>query len=258
MSNKIACITGATSGIGAEFARRFAADGYDLILTGRRAEVISRLSSELAQKYNVQVETLLVELSDEKAIDDLAEKLKKKNIDVLINNAGFGINQLFFEGDIKNFEKMVTVHVNAPMKLTYAVLPGMLSHGSGIIINVCSEAVFVPFRRNAIYSATKAFLKTFSECLYMDLSNTGIRVQALCPGLTRTDFHEKLGMDKSRQLDHGMVHWMSPVEVVNGSMRDLEKGNLVSIPGFRTKALIFMLSLLPKRVYYNLLSKAMA
>jgi uncharacterized protein len=258
MSNKIACITGATSGIGAEFARRFAADGYDLILTGRRAEVISQLSSELAQKYNVQVETLLAELSDEKAIDDLAEKLKAKNIDALINNAGFGINQLFFEGDIKNFEKMVTVHANAPMKLTYAVLPSMLSHGSGIIINVCSEAVFVPFRRNAIYSATKAFLKTFTECLHMDLLNTGIRIQALCPGLTRTDFHEKLGMDKSRQLDHGMVHWMSPVEVVNGSMRDLEKGNLVSIPGFRTKALIFMLSLLPKRVYYNFLSKAMA
>jgi short-subunit dehydrogenase len=257
MTNKTAVITGSTSGIGAEFARRFAAEGYDLILTGRRAELIQQLASELTQKYGVSVETLLVELSDEPAVADLAKKLKETNVQVLINNAGFGINQLFYEGDLDSYEQMVKVHVRAPMALTYAVLPGMLASGSGTIINVCSEAVFVPFRKNAMYTATKAFLKSFTECLHMDLLNSGIRVQALCPGLTHTDFHEKLGMDKSRQRDHGMVHWMSPEEVVNGSLHDLERGSVVSIPGFRTKALVFMLGLLPRRTYYRVLSKAL-
>ncbi len=257
MENKTALITGATSGIGAEFARRFAAQGYSLILTGRRKEKLESFSTELMEKYQVDVEVILAELAEESVLEKMVEKTKEENIHVLVNNAGFGINQLFYEGDLRDYTKMVRVHNQVPMELIYAVLPAMISRDAGIIINVCSEAVFIPVQKNAVYSATKSFLKSFTECLNMDLRNTGVKVQALCPGLTHTDLHERMGLEKSRQKDHGWIHWTTSQEVVNQSLEDIRRGNLISVPGFRTRLMIFLLGLMPRRIYYQFLSKVL-
>lgn len=251
MSKKCVLITGATSGIGKAYAQRFAKEGYNLILTGRRKEKIHAFAKELEKEYHVHVETTIVELSNHKEVDEMIQYVMDKRIDILVNNAGFGANNLFHEEDLSILEKMVDVHILATMKLTHAVLPGMILRGEGTIINISSESAFLLIPKNATYSGTKAFLKNFTESLYLDLMDTGVKVQVVCPGFTRTDFHEKMGMDKSRQTDHGLMKWMSPDQVVDIAMRDLAKNKVVCIPGKYTRMLINLFNLFPRRFYYK-------
>lgn len=251
MGNKIAVITGATSGIGAAYAGKFAKMGYDLIITGRRKEKIEETAAQICEKYNVKAEVVLAELSEPEGVKKVAEYIKGTKIEVLVNNAGFGATGLYQGADPAVMEKLAKVNVSAPMELIRAVLPGMVERGSGTIINISSESAFMIVPGNAVYSGVKAFLKTFTEGLYMDLMGTGVKAMAVCPGLTHTDFHEKMGMEKARQTDRGPVKWMSPEEVVDISLKDLEKGKVVSVPGFHTKMLTRLFNLMPRKRYYK-------
>jgi len=187
--NKTAVITGATSGIGAEFAKRIAQRGYDLIVTGRRMDVIKKMASALSGEFGVSVEVIKAELSDKKDLEGLIRHIKKlDSVEFLVNNAGFGTYDYFWKESIEEQARMVAVHVTAAMKLVHAALPAMIQRGRGFIINLSSLGSFLPLKVNAVYGGSKAFLNIFSESLQMELADTGIRVQAQCPGFNQNGF----------------------------------------------------------------------
>lgn len=251
---KIALVTGATSGIGEAFARRFAKDGYNLIITGRRKDKINNLASELSNKFGINVKVFTTELSDMNEVDLLIENIKNINISILVNNAGFATKDVFINEDLSIQEQMVNVHVMCPMKLIHSILPKMIEQGNGTIINVSSLSAFLIIPKNATYSGTKAFLKAFSESLYLELTNTGVKLQVLCPGFVKTDFHEKMGISKSKQKNKGIIRWMSPETVVTISLNKLKHDKLICKPGFFENLGMNILTLLPKTIYYKIAS----
>lgn len=259
MVRKTACITGATSGIGAAFAKRLAKQGYDLMITGRRKEKIESLSNTLSKENKINVEVIIAELSDDKKLDLLAEQIKKiTNLEILVNNAGFAKENFFHEEDFSTHEIMLKVHNLALIKLCHAALPNMVSQGHGRIINVSSLLAFTPSPTNAMYSASKAFVKLLTESLYLELQGTGVQVQALCPGMTRTDFHERMGYDKNTfYKDKGMLKAMTPEEVVDISLQYLEKDKVLCVPGGNNKLSRFLLKVLPQAVIYKMTSSMM-
>ena len=185
MNNKLtALITGATSGIGAEYARRLAEDGYDLIITGRREEKINALADELSEAHGSEVEVIIIEFSDAAQVDALIESIKDRDIHILINNAGFGTTKFFHQEPLELQEKMISAHILAHTKIIYAILPRMIEKGTGVIINVSSSGAFLPSPKTAVYSGTKAYLCAFTECLHYELESTGLQVQVVCPGLS--------------------------------------------------------------------------
>lgn len=255
MENKTAIITGATSGIGAVYAKRFAEQGYDLVITGRRKEKIEAVAENIRKEYKVTVEVILAELSEMEGIHKVIEAIHTKQVEVLVNNAGFGISSYFQNCDLASAEQLTNVNVIAPMELIHAVLPDMIKRKRGTIINISSTSVYMIIANNAVYSGSKAFLKSFSEGLHLDLMGTGIKVQAVCPGLTRSDFHEKMGVKRSENQTKSLASWMSPEEVVDCSLRDLKKNRVICIPGRQTKAITSMLGILPQKMYYKVMYK---
>lgn len=249
---KTALITGATSGIGEAFARRFAKYGYNLIITGRRKEKINKLAEELRKKYSVLIDVIIVELANIDNVEFLIEKIRNKNISVLVNNAGFATKGTFANSDLSVQEQMVNLHVICAMKLIYSVLPNMIKKNKGIIINVSSQSAFLSMPKNATYTGTKKFLVGFSECLYLETKNFGVKVQALCPGFVISDFHEKMGSTKANHQNKGIIRWMTPEKVVDISLRDLKKGKIICKPGFFENLSMNLLSFLPKRLYYKI------
>ena len=251
---KTAVITGATSGIGAEFARRLAQRGYDLVVTGRRMDIIKKMAGALSSEFGVSIEVIKAELSDKKDLEGLIRHIKKiGSVEFLVNNAGFGTYDLFWKESIEEQERMVAVHVTAAMRLAHAVLPAMMERGRGFIVNLSSLGSFLPLKMNAVYGGSKAFLNIFSESLQMELAGAGIRVQALCPGFTRTDLHgriEKLGKEELKRLDK--FYWMQPDRVVDCSLKCLEKGRVICIPGFRNRLLLCIASMIPRWLYNRL------
>ncbi len=256
MENKTALITGATSGIGAAFARYFAKEKYDLIITGRRKDILMNSADELTRLHHVPVQVVIGDLATDDGLRDLLSVIQNKPIDVLVNNAGYGLYQLFQDAPLEQVDSLIKLQVNTPVHLIHAILPGMIHRHSGTIINVSSESVYLSISKNSIYSGAKSFLKSFSECLHLDLINTGVRVMAVCPGLTHSDFHEKMGMQKSQQKNNGFIKWMEADEVVEICMNDHKKEKVISIPGFHTQLEVFLLNLLPKKLYYSFILKA--
>ena len=255
MNNKpTALITGATSGIGAEYARRLSSDGYALIVTGRRSEKIHALANELAQANGTHVEVYIVELSNPSQVDDFIEKIKDKNVDLLINNAGFGTAQFFHQEPFEIHEKMIATHILVHMKIIYTILPKMVEQGSGAIINVSSSGAFLPSPKTVTYSGTKAFLVAFTESLHLELEGTGVQIQVVCPGLTRTDLHVRLGIPDEATADWGPFKWISPREVVDCSLGCLKKKKVLCLPGRMNKVQVFMRRLIPETLYYRTIS----
>jgi uncharacterized protein len=242
MSRNTALITGATSGIGKAFAEELAKQNHDLIITGRRAEKIQAVAQEIKEKYSVNVEVVIAELSNAQDLERLIQRIKeKKNLLVLVNNAGFGYKNNFYDGDITIWDNMLKVHVEAVTKLTFAALPNMLANKAGSIVNVSSILAFFPYRKYALYVATKGFMSLFTETLALELKNSGVRVQALCPGLTVTDFHTKMGQDAEKvykPILSGRV--MDPEEVVAASFKYLAKNKVICIPGFINKLIVML------------------
>jgi short-subunit dehydrogenase len=246
----IALITGATSGIGAEFARRLAREGYDLILHGRREEILAARCVELERTCRIRAERVLAELSDPDALRMLEERVKNTpDLEILVNNAGSSTRRRFSEEEIDGQERLIRVHVVAAVRLTHAALPGMLRRNGGSIINVSSVAAFMISPRNATYCATKLYLNSFSESLALELRGSGVRVQVLCPGFTVSDFHARIGYDTSGDFFKG---FMTPEEVVETSLRDLRKGKVVSIPGWKYRFAAFAPRLIPRPLFYRI------
>jgi len=252
---KVAFITGATSGIGEAFARACAGTGHDLIITGRRREKIYSVANSIRQLYNVSVEVIIAELSDRDDLTKLAERIHAiDRLSILINNAGFAENGIFHQQDIGRQSNMIGVHINTTMELTHAALPGMVKRESGAVINVSSIGGFMPFPNNAVYSGSKAFVFYFTESISLELRDTCVKVQALCPGITVTDFHEKMGLaPREIYKTKGMMRAMSPDKVVELSFTYLKKNRPICIPGRHNRITYLLTRFLPRKLLYTLI-----
>ena len=235
---RTALVTGASSGIGAAFARSLAAQRYNLILVARREERLRQLATDLAQRYPIEVEVLVADLSDPDQVARVEDRVAASRLDLLVNNAGFGVSGTFVKADFDRLLSMIQVHVLASVRLTRAALPGMIARGHGAIINVSSMAALMPKPLDVTYCATKAYLNVFSEALQGELQGTGVRVQALCPGFTVTEFHDDPEYQrlKVRSRIPG-TFWMSADAVVAESFRALRRGPVICIPGVKNRLL---------------------
>jgi uncharacterized protein len=244
----VACVTGASSGIGAVFARVLAKDGYDLVLIARRLIRLQALADELLHTYDTAVECWGADLSEPATIEAVAETVALiPRLALLINNAGSGVPGLFAGSDIHAHQAQMQVHIMASIQLTHAALPGMLAGGQGAVINVASVSAFLPSPGSSTYAGAKAFLVNFSEALAMEYAQRGIRVQALCPGFTHTEFHDRLGIDTSTL--RGMP-WMSAEAVVAASLKGLKKNRVVVIPGLVNWMIAIIVRITPRRIFY--------
>lgn len=211
MSNdKWALITGAASGIGKAFAFHFAQEGYNIIATGTRAQLLQESVDEIMNKFGVKATGFVGDLSVSAVQDELIALGIDKQVLVLVNNAGFALNKSFAESGLEKSLQMNELHVTCMIRLTYSLLPYMIACNEGVIINVASDAAYMIVKNNAVYSGTKAYIKQFSHGLYLELMNSNVYVQTLCPGLTKTDLQSKMGMSKERQKNRGILCWEEP------------------------------------------------
>lgn len=252
--DKTACITGATSGIGAAYAEAFAKQGYNLLITGRRADKINQFATCLRDLYQVKVEVVLADFSDEWIIDLLARKIKNMTeIEILVNNAGYGSEGYFHEGKPEAEIAKLRVSDSAAIKLCHAVIPNMIKAGEGIIINVSSISACFPAPGAAMYSATRAFLLSFTESLHLELAGTGVKVQVICPGTTQTDFHEKIGFDpKDYYKNRGLVKALTTEQVIKASFTNLRKNKVICIPGGFNYFTWVVFKLIPRKLTYKI------
>ncbi|MCU0484554.1 MAG: SDR family oxidoreductase [Anaerolineales bacterium] len=238
LESKTAFITGASAGLGAEFARQLAAQGYHLILTARRFERLQKLADQLTAQHGSRVEVLRADLSDPLEVEILADKLRSTpDLDLLVNNAGFSVNDRFSDGDLQKHLDMIQVHVLASMVLARAALPVLQARRQGGIINVASVAAFFP-AGNTTYTATKAYLVNFSRALQLELLDSGIHVQALCPGFTYTEFHDTPELKEFRRSSIPSLFWLKAEHVVRTSLKDMRRGKVVSVPGWTYAAVV--------------------
>jgi short-subunit dehydrogenase len=242
---KWAMVTGASSGIGAAFARRLAAEGCSLILVARNQNALEGQREELLRNGAPAVEVLVADLSDSIDRSRVGARLEDPHapVDVLVNNAGIALGRSFLEIPKAELLQQLQINVTAVLLLTHSVLPGMVARGRGDVINVASIAAFTP-QSGATYAASKAWVLSFTEGLAMALRGGPVRVQALCPGLIKTDLHRRAGIDLSRVPDSSFldVDWL-----VRRSLRDLQRGKVVSVPGAVYRAASWLPRVLPRR-----------
>jgi short-subunit dehydrogenase len=239
-----ALVTGASAGIGAAFARRLARDGYSLVIVARSRERLEEMARELTHDHDVTVEPLPADLThaaELRVVEDLVAR--HGGLDLLVNNAGFGTFGSLHSLDPDEEEKEIRLNVVALARLTRAALPGMIKRRRGAIINVSSMAGLAPAPYNATYGATKAFVNSFTEALYEELRGTGVQVQALCPGFTRTEFQERAGIDVSNIPSFA---WMSAESVVEASLDALQRGTVVVVPGMANRVVASLTGAVPR------------
>jgi short-subunit dehydrogenase len=229
--SKTALITGASSGIGAAFARQLAAREFNLVLVARREERLRAMAAELERKFPIHAEVLAADLSETAGIERVEKRIGEiEDLYLLINNAGFGAPGDFAETDIHDHLDMIHVHVVASVRLMHAALPCMIARGRGGVINVSSVAGLAPIPSHATYSATKGYLILFSEAVQVELKGTGVQIQALCPGFTRTEFHDKLDEEKFDRSGIPGFLWMNADDVAARSLDALSRGQVVYVP----------------------------
>ena len=253
-SRPLAVVTGPTAGIGRAFAERLAARGHDLLLVSRDAARLRAVADELAARHGVTAEVAAHDLTDPAQVEALAAALAARaRVDVLVNNAGFGTLGALVRTDPARQAAMIQLHCATPLRLAQAVLPGMIARRAGLVINVCSVAAFITGPGNATYSGTKAFLRLATDGLSAELAGTGVRVQALCPGFTRTEFHDRMGFAPTN-IPRAL--WMTADAVVAASLRAADRGGPVTvIPGLRYKILIAGVRLMPLRLFSFVIRK---
>lgn len=251
-AGRTALVTGASSGIGAVYAGRLAAQGYDLILVARRRDRLEQLAGELQARHGVEAEVLAADLAEEADLRKVEERIARAaDLEFLVNNAGFGTRGLFFEAAAEGQDRMHRLHVLATVRLCRAALPGMVARGKGNLVNVSSVAAFAQNPGSASYCATKAWMNSFTEGLYLELAAAGspVRAQALCPGFTLTEFHDRSGIGRNHA---GASWWLSAQDVVDASLRGLARRKLFVVPGWRYKMYVFLVKALPVFVVRSL------
>jgi short-subunit dehydrogenase len=241
----VALVTGASAGIGKVFAQRLAASGHDLVLIARDGARLRQLADELSLQYGINADAMPADLARDEGMRSVANRISQmERLDYLVNNAGFGSRGKLVNRPVAEQATMLKLHVMAPMLLTRAALPVMIARGSGIIINVSSVASFIYSAGNVNYCATKAYLRVFSEGLATELGGTGVHVQALCPGFTRTEFHERAAIDMTSTP---RFLWLAATRVVDESLAQAARGGqTVCIPGARYKLIVLLIRYLPK------------
>lgn len=240
-----ALITGASAGLGAEFARQLARRRADLVLVARSADALDELAAELRSEHGVAVEVVAADLATDDGVERVASRLRDAGdpVDLLINNAGFGLPLQFADNDVDDEIRHLRVHVEASMRLMHAALQVMRGRG-GRIINVASVAGFIS---RSTYSACKAWLIGFSRWANAEYASDGVSVTAVCPGFTHTSFHERMGLAPG---DEGVppIMWLDARDVVREGLRDAARGRAVSVPSLRYKALVALTRVLPSSV----------
>jgi uncharacterized protein len=238
-----ALVTGATAGLGAEFARQLAEQGHHLVLVARDSGRLRAAADALERDYSITAEVLPADLADDAGVAAVVERLQDagRPVDVLVNNAGIGLLHSFEKNSLEDEKRHLRLHVQTPLELCHAALQGMLRRGSGRVINVASVAAFA---NRGSYSAAKAWQVSFSRWANLAYASSGVKVTALCPGFTHTEFHDRMGMDKS--VAPGWM-WLDARRVVRDGLADNQRGKAVSIPSKRYKVVSAVARILPAR-----------
>lgn len=245
MARTVVAITGASSGIGAEFARQLAPE-HDLLLIARRKERLDELAEKFSCAHQSGVEVLQADLAEESGLERAAERIAaERRLVLLVNNAGFGVRGRFWEAPIETQERMHRLHIQATLRLTHAALGNMVARDYGAIVNVASMAGIVRGPGSIVYAATKSWMISFTEGLYLELraAHSRMIVQALCPGYTYSEFHGKLGVPEGRGAPRGF--WLTAEEVVNASLDGLSPNKPIVIPGWRYRLVAAIATKLP-------------
>jgi short-subunit dehydrogenase len=247
MPRPVALITGPTSGIGSGYARRYARDGFDLVLVARDVDRLAQLADELGDMTGTggRIEILSADLADAVGREKVAERLSA-GVRVLVNNAGFGTSGEFWSAEPELLQAQLDVNVTAVMRLTRAALPAMLDAGAGTVINVASVAGMVP-GRGSTYSASKAWVISFTEGLAGGLRGTGVGVHAVCPGFVHTEFHARAGIDMAKLPK---FLWLEVDDVVSESLADVAGGKVISVPSLRYKAIVSVGRMVPRNAMW--------
>jgi len=237
-----ALVTGATSGIGESFTRLLAENNYNIVLVARDLPRLQERAQGLQKKFKVETLVIQADLSTDAGCSAVEQYIAKNQIDVLINNAGFGLNKAFTMSGLDTEQQMLDVLVRTPMRLMHVALPLMKQRNKGVVINVSSVAGFIA---GGTYSASKSYLTVLSESLHTELSGTNIKISALCPGFTRTEFHQR-GRMSMKGLPSFM--WLDSDKLVAKSWSDALKGKAVSIPGWQYQVLVFVIKRFPRSI----------
>jgi short-subunit dehydrogenase len=239
-----AVVTGASTGLGAAFATALAREGYDLVIVARSRDRLEALAEHLHQRYASTVEVCVADLTHPAELSMVEKRVAEDaGLTLLVNNAGFGTTGRFATLDPGREEEEIRLNIVALSRLTRAALPAMIARRHGGIINVSSIAAFLPGPYDATYGATKAFVNSFTEALHEELRGTGVRVQTLCPGFTRTEFQQRAGVDTTRVPS---FVWMTAEFVVEASLAALQRGTVVCVPGLGYKLLTTLVCLAPR------------
>ena len=235
-----ALVTGATAGIGESFTRLLAQNGYNLVLVARDLPRLQERATALESKFDISTVVLQADLSTDEGCSMIEQYIRDNQIDVLINNAGFGINKAFTVSQLDAEQAILDVLVRTPMRLMHVALPGMKERDKGVIINVSSVAGWIA---GGTYSAAKSYLTVLSESLHTELTGTKVKVSALCPGFTRTEFHQR-GRMSMKGLPGFM--WLNADKLVEQSWKDAVNGKAVSVPGWQYQLLTFVMRYAPR------------
>lgn len=246
-----ALVTGATAGIGLEFARQLAGRGNDLVLVARDTARLETVAAGLRSSYGVGVEVLTADLTDAGQLATIEARLadRERPVDLLVNNAGFGLKERFLDNPVDVEQAQQDVLVRAVLRLTHAALGGMVERGHGGVINVSSVAAFLP---RGTYSAAKAWVNSFSQWAHAEYAGQGVNVMALCPGFVRTEFHERLGIDRDSSAPKPL--WLEADRLVRDALADFDRRRAMSIPSKRYKAIVTVSRIVPRSALQRLQS----
>ena len=237
-----ALVTGATSGIGESFTRLLAENNYNIVLVARDLPRLQARAEQLQAKFKVQTHIIQADLATDSGCGVVEQYIANNQIDVLINNAGFGFNKAFTLSQLEAEQQLLDVLVRTPMRLMHVALPLMKERNKGVVINVSSVASFIA---GGTYSASKSYLTVLSESLHTELADTNVKISALCPGFTRTEFHQR-GRMSMKGLPSFL--WLDADELVAKAWSDALKGEAISIPGWQYQLLVFVIKRLPRSI----------